>query len=168
MNKNQYPGNGTVYIPTPDSPTNPMSVLTLFDADKRSLDYFIDYIVNTIESGSDDPLKVLAISKKMEYITKRVTERIKQNSELEAEKYGDKPFEFMGTEMHYTTTSTRYDFSACGDPKWNEASKIASERESFLKALKGPMTVVIEETGEAVTVNPPRKIQTMGLKTTVK
>ncbi len=149
-------------------PDNPMSVLTLFDADKKGLDYFIEYIANTIESGNDDPLKVLAISKKMEYVTKRVTERIKQNSEREAGKYGDKPFEFMGTEMHYTATYTRYDFSACGDPKWNEASKTVEERESFLKALKGPMTVVIEETGEAVTVNPPKKIQTMGLKTTVK
>lgn len=148
-------------------PDNPMSTLTLFDCDKKSLDYFIDYIANTIESGMDDPLKVLAISKKMEYVTKRLTERIKESAEREAEKHGGQPFQFLGTEMHLTNTSTRYDFSACGDPKWDEASKIVAEREAFLKALKAPERILTDD-GEVVVVQPARKIQTTGLKTTVK
>lgn len=141
-----------------------MSVLTLFDADKKGLDYFIDYIANTIESGSDDPLKVLAISKKMEYVTKRVTDRIKEASVRESEKHGQK-FNFMGTEMAYCATSTKYDFTGCGDTKLTEAYKVVEEREAFLKALKEPMDIRIDD--ELVTVRPPRKIETFGLKTTV-
>lgn len=147
-------------------PDNPMNTLTLFDADKKGLEYFIDYICNTIESGMDDPLKVLAISKKMEYVTKRINERIKEQQNTAADKYGDRAFEFMGTEMRYCATSTRYDFSACGDTKLDEATKIVEERQAFLKALKEPMDIRIDD--ELVTVRPPRKIETFGLKTTVK
>ena len=147
-------------------PDNPMSTLTLFDADKKGLEYFIDYVCNTIESGMDDPLKVLAISKKMEYVTKRINDRIKEQQKTAADKYGDRPFEFMGTEMHYTSVYTRYDFSACNDPKWNEASKVVEDREKFLKGLTEPMDVRIDD--ELVTLTPPKKIQSFGLKTTVK
>lgn len=143
-----------------------MSVLTLFDADKPSLDRFIEYVANTIESGMDDPLKVLAISKKMEYITKRINDRIKEQQKVAADKYGDRPFEFMGTEMRYCATSTRYDFSACGDTMLDEASRIVEDRQAFLKSLKEPMEIRIDDT--LVTVRPPRKIETFGLKTTVK
>lgn len=149
-------------------PDNPMSTLMLFDADKPALDRFIEYVSNTIESGMDDPLKVLAISKKMEYVTKRITERIKENAEREAEKHGSNPFKFMGTEMHLTNVYTKYDYSNCGDPQWNEASRVKEERETFLKALPSHQTIIVEGTGEVVTVKPPQKIQTTGIKTIIK
>lgn len=152
----------------PEAPANPLQVITLFDADKNSLDSFVDYLVNTVESGMDDPLKVLALAKKMEYVTKRVTERIKDNVKRAADQYGDKPFMFLGTEMKYEAVHTKYEFKDCNDPQWNEASKIVEEREAFLKALKAPQTIVVESTGEAVTVSPARKVQTYGIKTTVK
>lgn len=147
-------------------PDNPMNTLTLFDADKKGLEYFIDYVCNTIESGMDDPLKVLAYTKKMEYVTKRINERIKEQQNTAADKYGDRPFEFMGTEMRYCSTHTEYDFSDCGDTKLNEAMKVVKERQAFLKVLKEPMDIRIDD--ELVTVKPPRKIETFGLKTTVK
>lgn len=147
-------------------PENPMQALTLFDADKKGLEYFIEYVCNTIESGMDDPLKVLAISKKMEYITKRINERIKEQQKVAADKYGDRPFEFMGTEMHYCAVYTRYDFAGCNDPKWKEAKDILEEREAMLKGLTKPIDLVIDD--EVVTVQPPKKVQVFGLKTTVK
>jgi len=147
-------------------PDNPMSTLTLFDSDKKGLDYFIDYVCNTIESGMDDPLKVLAISKKMEYVTKRITDRIKENCQTAAQLHGDKPFAFMGTEMHLTTVHTKYDFSICGHPKLEDATKVKEEIETFLKALKEPMDIRVDD--ELVTVRPPLKLTTDGIKTTLK
>lgn len=148
-------------------PSNPLEVMTLFDADANKLDTFIDYVCNTIESGMDDPLKVLAYSKKMEYVTSRITERIKEAAKKEFENHGERA-NLFGCEMAYAPTFTRYDFTACGDPQWNEASKIVEERESFLKGLKSPQTIVVEGTGEVVEVRPPIKKQSFGIKTTVK
>lgn len=156
-------------------PDNPMSVMTLFDADKPSLDRFIDYISNTIASGMDDPLKVLAISKKMDYVTEAIRSRIKEQIKAEAQKYGEKPFVFAGTEMHYTATKTEYVYEDCGDPEWNEAALLEArygylrkERETFLKALQKPFDIVHKDTGEVITIVPPQKKQVMGVKTTVK
>jgi len=148
-------------------PDNPLAVMTLFDADAKTLDSFIDYVANTIESGMDDPLKVLAMSKKMEYVTKRINDRIKEAAERELAKHGEKA-NLFNCEMALVPTYTRYEFAACGDPQWNESSKTVEDREVFLKALRAPVTIVDDKTGGVVTVNPPAKKQTMGIKTTVK
>lgn len=149
-------------------PDNPMSTMTLFDADAKRLDSFVEYITNGIEAGMEDPLKVLALSKKMEYVVKRINDRVKDAAKREAEKNGDRPFDAFGCEVRQEATSTRYDFTVCNDPQWNEANKVVKEREAFLKALKAPQMIVVEETGETIRVSPPRKIQTFGLKVTVK
>lgn len=156
-------------------PDNPMSVLTLFDAEKKSLDAFIDYIANTIESGSDDPLKVQAISKKMEYVIEGVKSRIKEQVKTEAAKYGEHPFNYAGCEMHLTPTYTKYLYDKCNDPEWwkhqraeMNAANERKERETFLRSLKGPLTVVDTESGEVVEIYPPVKTQSMGVKTTIK
>lgn len=146
-------------------PDNPLAVMSLFDADAKTLDTFIEYVCNTIESGMDDPLKVLAMSKKMEYVTSRINERIKEAAKMEAAKHGDK-FNLFGCEIAYTPTSTKYDFS--NDAKWKELDKEITARQEFLKALKMPVTVVDDSTGEIITVRPPEKKQVYGLKTTVK
>lgn len=158
-------------------PDNPMQALTLFDADKKGLDYFIDYVANTIESGMDDPLKVWAIAKKMEYITEGVKAKIKENAITKAALHGERPFAFAGTEMHLTSTRTEYDFAHCGDPEWEEwefqesaAAAKRKGRETFLKALQAPITLVDDRqgSGEIITVRPPVKRQTMGIKVTIK
>jgi hypothetical protein len=148
-------------------PDNPLSVMTLFDADAKTLDTFIDYVCNGVEAGVEEPLKVLALSKKMEYITDRIVKRIKDSTQKAFELHGERA-NLFGTEMVYGATYTKYDFTACGDPQWNEATKIVTEREAFLKALKSPKTIVVDDSGEVVTVSPPRKVQTFGIKTTVK
>lgn len=145
-------------------PDNPLAVMSLFDADAKTLDGFIDYVADTIESGMDDPLKVLAMSKKMEYVVKRINERIKEATERELAKHGEKA-NLFSCEMAYVPTYTKYDFS--NDRKWEELNKAIKEREEFLKALKMPVTVVDDETGEIITVRPPIKKSTMGLRVTV-
>jgi len=156
-------------------PDNPMSVMTLFDSDKASLDRFIDYIANTIESGMDDPLKVLAISKKMEYVTDGVKARIKDATIREAEKHGEKSFPWGNCEMHLAPTYTKYDYSKCNDPEWEESdakersgSNSKKEREKFLQQIKKSFTMIDDRTGEVITITPPVKTQTMGVKVTIK
>jgi len=157
------------------TPDTPMSVMTLFDADKRALEHFVDAIVNQVSEGNENPLKVLALARKMEFALKRINEAIKDNIEREAMKYPKGKFEMLGTEMEYTPTWTEYDYSVCGYPDWEEAD--AAERsgknnkkiaETFLRAIKVPFTMIDSRTGEVITINPPLKKQTMGVKTSIK
>lgn len=156
-------------------PDNPMAVMTLFDADAKTLDAFIDYVANTIESGMDDPLKVLAMSKKMEYVTDGIKARIKEQVRAEAAKYGEKPFTFFGTEMHLTPTYTKYLYDKCNDPEWEEAEQkersAANDRkgrEGFLQKVINSFEILDTRTGEVITIYPPVKTQSMGVKVTIK
>lgn len=156
-------------------PDNPMSTLTLFDSDKKGLDYFIDYVANTIESGNDDPLKVRAIAAKLEYIANGIKERTKEHAKTEAAKYGEKPFAFAGCEMHLTPTYTKYQYDKCNDPEWwkhwrqeQNAGNERKEREKFLQTLKSPLTTVDKESGEVVEIYPPVKVQSIGVKVSIK
>ncbi|MCR9066769.1 MAG: hypothetical protein NXI00_22555, partial [Cytophagales bacterium] len=69
--------------------------------------------------------------------------------------------------------STRYDYSGCQDPELNDLTKelaILTEkikaRESFLKGLKKPLTVIDEETGDISKIFPPVKLSTDVIKCT--
>ncbi len=156
-------------------PDNPLSTLTLFDADKKSLEFFASCIELEVKEGRENALRIEAIAKKTIKTMEDILSRIKQNSINEAAKYGERPFSFANCEMHYTATKTDYDYSVCGYPEWEEAdaAEISAKRnkkraEEFLKAVKEPFTMVDRRTGEVVTINPPLKKQWMGVKVTIK
>lgn len=61
----------------------------------------------------------------------------------------------------------RYDFSNCNDPEWRRLTEVITnftnglkEREKFLRTITKPTTIVDEQTGEVVTINPPIKTST--------
>ena len=156
-------------------PNSPQSVLTLFDADKPALERFARAIIEAVKEGHEDPLKVLANIKKAEFAFKQIIEATKEEQKNAASKYGEIPFTFAATEMHYTATKTEYLYEDCGDPEWNDAALLEArhgferkERETFLKALQKPLDILRKDTGEVITINPPQKKQAMGVKTTVK
>jgi len=156
-------------------PDSPSSVLQLMNADKKALDQFAGAIINDVKDGRENPLEIALLVKKYEYVLKSITEAIKVNVNTEAAKYGDKPFEYGSAQMHYTPTSTSYDFTVCNDQQLNELeSKTADlktaidSRKEFLKTLKEPISFINNETGEVESVSPPNKKQGMGLKVTLK
>ncbi len=156
-------------------PDSPLSTLSLFDADKKALQFFEECIELEVKEGRENALRIETIAKKTIKTMEGILSRIKQNSINEASKYGEAPFMFGNCEVHYTATKTEYDYSACGYPEWEEAdaaeisAKASKKRaEEFLKAVKQPFTMVDTRTGEVVTINPPLKKQWMGVKCTMK
>lgn len=106
--------------------------------------------------------------------TDLVREEIQRNSDngkFFTTKYGNK-FELM-------EAAGRYDYSACGDPVWNDLSaqmenlKVAmKERESFLAGLKGAtkLDIINPSTGEVhqgTELFPPIKTSTSTFKQTM-
>lgn len=93
----------------------------------------------------------------------------------EIESYGKEIPSYNGATLSLFESGVKYDYSNCGDTKYNslieqkkEIDAKIKERESFLKTIKEKITIVDEETGEIVTVHAPSKSSTTTVKTTYK
>jgi len=160
----------TVYHVLPDSA---LSVLDMFSTSKEGIALFASKVINEVENGNVDPLKVKIYCKTLEAIAEKIDTATKEHQKTEVQKYGEKPFMFSGAELHYTATKTEYDFTVCGDPKLKrledmeaELSKQIKERKEWLKKMGGPEQMVDED--ELVTIYPPIKKSSMGVKVTIK
>jgi hypothetical protein len=154
-------------------PDTAISVLEMFTPSKEGCANFAAKVINDVEDGKINPLKVKLLCKTMEEIAEKVNEGTKEHQKTEAAKYGDKPFPFFGSEMHYTTTKTEYDFTMCNDPELSDMQKELKSlqerikaRQEFLKKIQGEEVVVIH--GEATKLYAPMKRQWHGVKTTLK
>jgi hypothetical protein len=160
-----------IYHALPDSP---ISVLEMFGTSKNQINSFAAKVINEVEAGTIDPLKVKVLCKTLTEIADKIDKGTKDNQKTAAALYGEKPFDFMGAELHLTSVYTSYDYSGCNDPEYNTMKEIIEryttqlkEREAFLKTVKAPLNVV-DSDGELITINPPVKSVTEGLKVSIK
>lgn len=156
-------------------PDTPMSVLELFSTSKEGIDTFARRIVDEVKEGRVDALRVKLLCKTLEKIIDKIDSATKDDQLKEAGKYGDKPFEFYGAELHLTSVKTDYDYTVCNDPVYyrlteiqKKATEQIKERQEFLKAIKTPQNFVDDETGEVYEIKPPLKKQVDGVKVTIK
>jgi len=155
------------------SPEHPIGVLELFGTSKQSIKLFADLVVDEIKEGRVDPLKIKAFCKSMEAVSEIIDKNTKNEQIKEAEKFGDKPFMNYGCEMHLTSVKTEYDYKSTNDPLWasmNEELIVLKakikQREDWLKMTGNPEDVRIDD--ELVTIYPPIKKTSMGVKITIK
>lgn len=128
-------------------------------------------IIELIESGSTDPLLIKIWMKEITEALETIKPVADSAALSEAEKYGQKSFEKNGYRFELSEFGTKYDYSGTGHPKWNQLSFKAKEItnelkgvEDTLKSLKSSITLVDEDSGEIVTVYPPAKKSTSGIK----
>jgi hypothetical protein len=149
------------------------SVMSLVPSTKEEAEKFVLKLVEEVEGGVINPLllhvKLNAMKKAMDDVTHKIAGMVLK----EAEKYGSKKFDAYTAEITISEIATKYDYTSCGDPIYNEASSQENgwaekrkEREIFLKTIKGSMDVIIE--GEAITLNQPVKSSVTGIKVTLK
>jgi hypothetical protein len=156
-------------------PDSPSSVMQLFDADKSALQNFAATVINSVNDGNEDALKVQILVKKQEFVLEKIKEGIKESVKTEAAKYGEKEFDYANAKCHYTPTATSYDYEACGDHELvrlqlefeNIKSKL-DQRKEWLKTMGGPENILNTETGETFTIYPPIKRSSMGVKVSLK
>ena len=177
-------------LETEQSPLTTMPVKSLTDAfimaDK---DYIASRIIESIESGESDPLKVLAGLKAMESLVSTLTDKspktnrhadkakfLNDQAMANAGHYSGKTFPAFGATFTKTEVGTKYDWSVCNDPKMselmesaNDAAAALKKRQEFLKMVdaKG-LNVLDAETGETYTVYPPAKSSTSTLSVSFK
>jgi hypothetical protein len=158
-----------------DLPTSAMGVMRQLAVSKTGIATFSNQLINQVKNGEVNPLELKAAFKAMEKIIEQVDEATKGHQLSESSKYGEQRFSAFGAEIEKCEVGVKYDYSVCGDPIYNqrlsiaeEAKKQLDERGAFLKALKEPITLVDDESGEVVTLRPPLKKSTDGLKFSFK
>lgn len=148
--------------------------LSLFETTKAERQDYAQYVVNGLKDGLSDPLKVHLQVKCMEDLIKQITSHpeYKDLTLDEAAKYG-KSFEMHNAKFEVKEMGVKYDYSACGDPVYNELSQKMAElekeikdRQAFLKAVKPGTEILVED--EVVILYPPVKTSTTSITVNLK
>lgn len=152
-----------------------IAILDLFATSRTGIDVASDQIIMGVKAGEVNPLRAGAWCKTMEEIIKRVRSEIADSMLVEADKYPEKTFKVAGATLTKMEAGTKYDYAGCGDTTWerlhaaSESAKSSlSDRETFLKALKEPITAVDSVTGEIVTIRPPVKTSVSTISFSIK
>jgi hypothetical protein len=152
-------------------PDNPSSLMNLMPSTGDQVNSFAQGIIRAVKDGEENPLNVMLQIRAMSKAFEVIKEKINENVITEADKYPGTTFTYRGVELAKGDVKTEYDYETSGDTIWEQrkadfdaAKARLSERESFLKGLKEPMTIVDELTGEIVTIRPPVKKTTPGVK----
>lgn len=132
-------------------------------------------IISAIQQGEVNPLELKLKVRAMESVLETIKPILDKAARDEAETFGAKSFERLGAKVELFEAATKYDYSMCNDDEYKdllvEQEKLKlkiKKREEFLKSIDGKMTLVIEGTGEVVTVFPPTKSSTSSLKITLQ
>jgi hypothetical protein len=158
-----------------DLPETPVSALRMLATTQTEIDRFSDGLIRSVKDGEVNPLEILVMLRAFDKVSKRVLSEIDENYLKEADKYPEKKFELFGASIEKAEVGTSYDYTVCCDPIFEEresamnaAKTLVDERKDFLKALKEPMTMIHEPTGEVITIRPPAKKSSSGLKVTIR
>jgi uncharacterized protein YjgD (DUF1641 family) len=156
-------------------PESAIGALRMFATTQTQIDVFSDQLIASVKQGEVNPLEVLIQLRAFEKVTKRVLEEIKDELLTASAKYSETRIELYGSIVEKAELGTKFDDSVCKDPvvqALEEYAMVANEklkaRQEFLKALKEPLTILDELTGEVSKIYPPSKKSTSGLKVTIR
>lgn len=156
----------------------------LQETTRAEREQYVSGVIQKMEDGNIDPLKVHIQVKATEQLIKMLTD--KKDNPATAERYGKlvlaaaelhgKKFELHNATFQIKEAGATYDYSQCNDPEIKALQALEKSvkadlkiREDFLKTVpaKG-LEVLDKETGELITIYPPAKKSTTTLQTTLK
>lgn len=151
--------------------TTAVQHLRVLPSSKEEVKIFSEKLLAELLNGEINPFELVRLKKSFESVFDIIKKELDALALEEAQKYGQKNFEAFGLKIQIGENGTRYDYDNCADPKYinlktqaDVISQRLKDRQDFLKTLKAPETLIDEETGDVVTVNPPIKSSTTGLK----
>lgn len=156
----------------------------LQETTKEDRKAFVQELLQQIEDGHADALKIHLQVKSTESLIEMLTDKKKHPESAgrycalvlsEAEKHGKK-FDMHNATFLIKEAGTQYDWTVCNDDEITGLLELEKamkanikERQEFLKALPAQgLELIDKETGEAVTIYPPAKSSTTTVQTTLK
>lgn len=152
-------------------------IVALFETNKTQRQTFVTMVIDSLTNGDVDPLKIHLQVKCMEDIIADLKEDATYRElVLNAAQTNGKSFEYQNAKIEVREVGTKYDFSGCDDPVYNELAyqaKVSAAalkaRETVLKAIPiTGMVITDESTGETNKVYPPAKSSTTSVVVTLK
>lgn len=154
-----------------ETPNTPISALSLMPSTKDEVVRFSKGLIDSVRNGETNPLKLLVMLRSLEAVSELVRDDIGEFIEREADKYSEKKFNAYGALIEKGEVGVKYAYETSRDPEWerldSEMKSLKariSERETFLKSLKEPLTVLDKESGEINEIRPPLKKGKPGVK----
>lgn len=148
-----------------------LSYLTVLPSTADEVKRFSTQIINQVKSGEENPLKLLVLLRALESTAETIRKGIEGEIMTEVSKYSEKSFEAYGARIEPGEVGVSYGYEETGDREWFKfktteegATARRKEREIFLRALREPMTILDEETGEVYEIRPPLKKSKSGVK----
>lgn len=148
---------------------------SLVSLDAATIDTLAKAEIQSVADGFKDPVDLFTLSTKGLLYFNSINDNLKPY--VYAQQLAVKGLSYIknGVELTPAELGVKYDFSVCKDAEWVEltskfemAKKAKTDRESFLKTIKGKLVLVDDETGEVSTIFEPIKSGVMGYKTSVK
>jgi len=156
------------------SPNTPSELLNMMPSTSTQIDVYSDGVIQAVKGGELNPLTVVLHDRAYKKASERILNEIKNEILTEADKY-PATFDFMGNKITKAEHGTKYDFTGCGYSDWNKYNneiinlkEKLKECEEFLKALREPIEILNNETGEVEIVRPPVKTSTSGLNVSIR
>ena len=151
-----------------------ISTLSQLPETKQQIETFAYSLEQGLNNGQIIASDLLRFQKAMEKVFEKIKPTLIENALNEISNY-EKNAVIKGSEFSIVEAGVKYDYSECNDVEHNkfttqiEALKSAlKDRETFLKAIKAPMQMIDENSGEVYTINPPKKTSSTTLKVTFK
>jgi hypothetical protein len=139
---------------------------------KAQLSEMVTAAYNLVKDGEFDESKAMVNAAKFKFIGTELEKLLRPICE---EKQKEKRIALYHAEINRKETGVSWDFSNCNDPIWNEHvqqfefyKSELKKREEFLKTVTKAMPIIIEETGEVVTINPPIRNAKDGIEVKLK
>ena len=152
----------------PDTAT---SVLSLMPSTASQVAKFSKQLIESVREGRTNPLELIVQLHALTKVYEEVKDEIMDNVMTEAEKFPEKKIERYGAIIEKAEVATKYNYASSGDTEWELLDSDIrglemrrKDRETFLKALKEPITTLNKETGEVEEIRPPMKTSKTGIK----
>ena len=141
---------------------------------KKQIETFAHQLEQGLVKGDIIPTDLLRFQKAMEKVFEKIKPILIESAIVEVEHYEKNPV-IKGAEYSIIEAGVKYDYSGCNDLEYNMLNiqleclkSTIKDRETFLKAIKAPMQMIDETSGEVYTINPPKKSSSTTLKVTFK
>lgn len=136
--------------------------LSNWQPSKSEIERVANEMVQGIIDGNAETDKALLTIRAIRVAMESAEDKIKDQVIDELHRRGKEGFDVYGAKVNLKELGVKYDFENCKDPEWlifniqiKKLTELRKEREVFLKSLTKSMTIVDEDTGEVLTINPP-------------
>ena len=153
-----------------------LSILSLFETTKEQRLSFVLDVMNKLEHGEVNPLKMHLQVKALEEVVKLILSNTNYKDIVldEAKKYGKK-FNYLNSEVSIKEMGVTYDYKNTGDDELNwlnrqldSYSVKVKNREQFLKLIPIEGMDIVTDQGEVKKIFPPIKNSTTSISVSLK